>query len=71
MFNNKKRIQSAWAKGFMFGKAAGKRDERERIVQALQAKYISIIHSLNIDYSIIEADIYLDILEIVEDRKND
>ena len=71
MFKNKQRIASAWAKGLMFGKAVGKRDERDRIVQELEMKYQSIIESLGMEYGLAEADIYLDILEIIEDRKND
>lgn len=38
MFKNKQRIQSAWAKGLMFGKAVGKRDERDRILALLEIK---------------------------------
>lgn len=37
MFNNKRRIDSAFAKGLMFGKAVGARDERERIADLLEA----------------------------------
>lgn len=36
MFKSKQRIQSAWAKGLMFGKAVGKRDERDRIAELLE-----------------------------------
>ena len=36
MFNNKRRIASAWAKGLMLGKAVGARDERDRIVQIIE-----------------------------------
>jgi len=36
LFNSKQRIQSAWAKGLMFGKAVGARDERDRIVKLLE-----------------------------------
>ena len=36
MFKSKKRIASAWAKGLMFGKAVGARDERDRIIQLLE-----------------------------------
>lgn len=35
MFNNKRRLASAWAKGLMLGKAVGARDERDRIVLML------------------------------------
>lgn len=35
MFNNKRRIASAWAKGLMLGKAVGAKDERERIKDQL------------------------------------
>lgn len=37
MFNNKRRVNSAFAKGLMFGKAVGKRDERDRILDLLTA----------------------------------
>lgn len=37
MFNNKRRLASAWAKGLMLGKAVGARDERERIAELLEA----------------------------------
>jgi len=36
MFKNKQRIASAWAKGLMFGKAVGARDERDRIVLIIE-----------------------------------
>ena len=36
MFNTKRRLDSAWAKGLMFGKAVGARDERERIIKLLE-----------------------------------
>ena len=36
MFNNKRRIASAWAKGLMLGKAVGAKDERERIIRLLE-----------------------------------
>lgn len=36
MFNNKRRIASAWAKGLMLGKAVGARDERDRIIKLLE-----------------------------------
>ena len=36
MFKSKKRIESAWAKGLMFGKAVGARDERDRLVTNLE-----------------------------------
>lgn len=32
----KRRIDSAFAKGLMFGKAVGARDERERIIQVIR-----------------------------------
>ena len=35
MFNNKRRVDAAFAKGWMFGKAVGARDERNRIVSML------------------------------------
>ena len=35
MFNNKRRLASAWAKGLMLGKAVGARDERDRIIALL------------------------------------
>ena len=36
MFKSKRRIASAWAKGLMFGKAVGARDERDRIVLIIE-----------------------------------
>jgi len=36
LFNNKRRVDAAFAKGLMFGKAVGKRDERDRIVKLLE-----------------------------------
>lgn len=36
MFKSKRRIASAWAKGLMFGKAVGARDERDRIIGLLE-----------------------------------
>lgn len=36
MFKSKRRIASAWAKGLMLGKAAGARDERDRIVALIE-----------------------------------
>jgi hypothetical protein len=36
MFKSKQRIASAWAKGLMFGKAVGARDERDRIVMIIE-----------------------------------
>lgn len=35
MFNNKRRLASAWAKGLMLGKAVGARDEQDRIIKLL------------------------------------
>lgn len=37
MFKNRQRVEAAFAKGLMFGKAVGARDERERIVAVLEA----------------------------------
>lgn len=36
MFNNKRRQDAAWAKGLMFGKAVGARDERDRIIESIK-----------------------------------
>ena len=36
MFNTKRRLASAWAKGLMLGKAVGARDERDRIVLIIE-----------------------------------
>jgi hypothetical protein len=38
LFNSKRRIASAWAKGLMLGKAVGARDERDRIIDLLTGK---------------------------------
>jgi hypothetical protein len=35
LFKSKQRIASAWAKGLMFGKAVGARDERDRILEII------------------------------------
>jgi len=48
MFKTKQRIQSAWAKGLMFGKAAGARDERDRIIKVLQER-LEIHRSMKFD----------------------
>lgn len=37
MFKNKKRIRAAWLKGLMFGRALGAKQERERIIELLEA----------------------------------
>lgn len=36
MFNYKKRLHSAWAKGLMLGKAVGAKDERNHIIDLLE-----------------------------------
>lgn len=36
MFKSRKRIQSAWMRGLMFGRALGAKQERERIVELLE-----------------------------------
>jgi hypothetical protein len=36
LFKSKQRISSAWAKGLMFGKAVGARDERDRIITLIE-----------------------------------
>lgn len=71
MFKNKQRIQSAWAKGLMFGKAVGKRDERERIIQLLEDNYEFVLDTLGMEYGLQEADILLEILERIRGEKND
>lgn len=38
MFKNKHRINAAFAKGLLFGKAVGTRDERDRIISLLDGK---------------------------------
>lgn len=43
MFNNKRRLASAWAKGLMLGKAVGARDERDRIIKLLEEHDAAII----------------------------
>lgn len=35
MFKHRKRVNAAFAKGLMFGKAVGARDERDRIVSII------------------------------------
>lgn len=38
-FRNRQRLDAAFAKGLMFGKAVGKRDERDRILQLLEDEF--------------------------------
>lgn len=35
-FRHRQRVDSAFAKGLMFGKAVGKRDERDRIIESIE-----------------------------------
>ena len=63
MFKSKQRIQSAWAKGLMFGKAVGKRDERDRIVGIL----IGLLHQ---ECNCFECDAYKTAVRLIE-GKND
>ena len=48
MFKNKQRIASAWAKGLMFGKAVGARDERDRIIKVLTER-VELHRSMELD----------------------
>lgn len=66
MFNNRKRVDAAFAKGLMFGKAVGARDEHDRIVNLLQTNYQSVLDSLDIHYGLAEADILIELLERIE-----
>jgi hypothetical protein len=71
MFKNKYRIHSAWAKGLMLGKAVGARDERDRIIDLLENHYDSIFDYLGMDYGIEQADILIEILELIKGENND
>lgn len=70
MFNNKRRLASAWAKGLMLGKAVGARDERERIIAVIEDNYESVLDTLGMEYGLQEADILLEILDRIR-GKND
>lgn len=39
MFKNRQRVEAAFAKGLMFGKAVGARDERDRIIKFLEQQF--------------------------------
>ncbi len=69
MFNNKRRLASAWAKGLMLGKAVGARDERERIIADLERNYESVLDYLGLELGLRESDILLEIIERI--RAND
>ena len=69
MFNNKRRLASAWAKGLMLGKAVGARDERERIIADLESNYESVLDYLGLELGLRESDILLEIIERI--RGND
>ena len=72
MFKSKQRIQSAWAKGLMFGKAVGARDERERIIALLQARHESILDYLGLDPEVFDkSDYFTEIVEVIMEGKND
>lgn len=64
MFKSKQRIQSAWAKGLMFGKAVGKRDERDRIAGILAG----LVHA---DCNCFECDAYLTALRLIKGKQDD
>lgn len=38
MFKHRQRVNAAFAKGLMFGKTVGARDERDRIIALLEGK---------------------------------
>jgi len=64
LFKSKKRLASAWAKGLMFGKAVGARDERDRITGIL----IGLLH---LDCNCFECDAYLTAIRLIKGDKND
>ena len=41
-FRHRQRVDAAFAKGLMFGKAAGKRDERNRIIDLLESRLVMV-----------------------------
>jgi len=71
MFKNKYRIHSAWAKGLMLGKAVGVRDERDRIIDLLEKHYDSILENLGMEHGLEQADILIEILELIKGEEDD
>jgi len=68
LFNNRKRIDAAFAKGLMFGKAVGARDERERIASYLEGRIDDLCQCHKTDNC---HEIALVIEGCVEDIKDD
>ena len=74
MFKSKQRTAAAWAKGLMLGKAVGARDERERIIAGLEANYLEVLESLEMEWNLQEmekADILAEMLQRIRGQKND
>lgn len=72
MFKSKRRIASAWAKGLMFGKAVGKRDERDRISTLIEQYFPPCSCS---EYEppriCIHSDIAKELIALIEGKHND
>lgn len=49
MFNTKRRLASAWAKGLMLGKAVGARDERDRILSKLKNTLLNTTDEFDVE----------------------
>jgi hypothetical protein len=74
LFKSKQRTAAAWAKGLMLGKAVGARDERERIIAGLEANYLEVLESLEMEWNLQEmekADILAEMLQRIRGQKND
>lgn len=68
MFKSKQRIQSAWAKGLMFGKAVGKRDERDRIIELISNLDLQILGTEEDEFIVGDT---LDLIQLIEGKRND
>jgi hypothetical protein len=71
LFKSKQRIASAWAKGLMFGKAVGARDERDRIIALIEANYDDVLDYLGLELGLKESDILLELIERIRGQRND
>jgi len=67
MFNNKRRIASAWAKGLMLGKAVGARDEQERILELIRP----VANKLIADEYYSNAKTAQEIVDLIRGESND
>jgi len=74
LFRAKQRTAAAWAKGLMLGKAVGARDERERIIAALESNYLSVLETLGMEWNLQDvqkADILAEMLQRIRGQKDD